>query len=108
MLLQSGFGLEAVAAESLFVRVLYGGAVVAAVVIWSGIANPWRTLMRIMTPLIYCASTVYVLGRVFPEPHWGAAFTSMGLYAIAMIPVLPLLWSEMRRACRQSSFRVPK
>jgi len=96
--LKYGLGLEGVAAGSLVSRAAVGMAMLTVLAIAAGLDRPARLVMRAVLPLLWCAASVFVLGRWLPGTDLRSAALSLGLYLVLIAPLLPGVVRELRAA----------
>jgi hypothetical protein len=96
--LKFGLGLQGVAAGSLVSRAAVGMAMLAVLATAAGLDRPARLVMRAALPLLWCAASVFVLGRWFPGTDLRSAAISLGLYLVLIAPLLPGVARELRTA----------
>ncbi|HEX5436125.1 MAG TPA: oligosaccharide flippase family protein [Gemmatimonadaceae bacterium] len=94
--LHTGGGLSAVAAAALAAQTGYGVMIVGLVMRTAGIDHPGRTLVRACIPLVWCLAAIWGLGRVLPGNDPASVAAALGVYALLLVPLLPV----MRRAVR--------
>lgn len=96
--LRVGAGLEGVAFAALVGQGMYGAAVLGLCAIASGMARPVWYTARALFPLVYYVTVVVALGRLLPDPTPGSLALALLLYAGAVLPWLPRIVREARRA----------
>lgn len=94
--LHVGAGLEGVAGAALFSQALYAGSVLAITASAAELDHPLRTAARGLVPLGWCALAVFGIGRLVPEATFTAFANSAGLYALALLPLLPAMRRQLR------------
>jgi O-antigen/teichoic acid export membrane protein len=100
-----GFGLLGVAVGALVSRSLTGAAVVGISAADAGKQRIGRLVVRVLWPLVWCASAVSFLGWLRPATDIGTTSVSMLLYLAALVPLLPMLVREFGRLSRGSAER---
>jgi O-antigen/teichoic acid export membrane protein len=100
-LLASGAGLEAVAVGAVFSQALYASAVLDVGAKVAGLNGP-GFLVRVLTPLGWCVTVVAAIGAVIPGTDPRSLAASAAAYTLALLPLYPALWSDLRKLARRS------
>jgi O-antigen/teichoic acid export membrane protein len=95
--LNSGLGLEGVAAAALLGHMVFAGALLRVIVRETGIADAGRFVLIILLPLAWSAVAVIIVGHLFPgfDPH--SAALGLVAYLLLLLPLVPGWRTEWRR-----------
>jgi O-antigen/teichoic acid export membrane protein len=95
--LRAGWGLEGVALMSLGARSAYGAAVLALNAYAAELPRVGWFVFCSLLPLGYCAGVVALIGHLYDGNDWNSQPKVLGLYTLLMLPLVPWIWSQLRR-----------
>jgi hypothetical protein len=96
--LQAGFGLGGVALGALISRSITGAAVVAVSVPSAGLRQSASLFAALLWPLVWSATAVWLIGLWRPGSDLVSTAAALGVYALALLPLLPTAFTAVRRA----------
>jgi murein DD-endopeptidase MepM/ murein hydrolase activator NlpD len=101
--LRSGLGLQGVAAAAVVSNAAFGLAALGLVARLAQPTHPARFLVKAALPFLWCALAVVVIGAARPGLGLSHTLTSLGLYLVAILPLLPGGLIELRKVRRFAS-----
>ncbi|MGH7536551.1 MAG: hypothetical protein ACREMG_13360, partial [Gemmatimonadales bacterium] len=95
--LLAGAGLEAVAAVSFLVQVVYAGAVLRLNLREGGVAREGHFLIQLLLPLLWCTAAAVAAGHLASGATPLRMALALPIYLVLMVPAVPGIVREWRR-----------
>jgi len=95
--LLAGAGLEAVAAVSFLVQVVYAGAVLRLNLREGGVAGEGHFLIQLLLPLLWCTAAAVAAGHLASGATPLRMALALPIYLVLMVPAVPGIVREWRR-----------
>lgn len=103
--LTAGHGIGGVAGATFAGHLLFAALVLRLNVRETGLSQPDRLLLGVLLPLVWCTAAVWISGRLFAAPDLPSALGAVGVYALLLLPLLPV-WREEWLRLRDAGARI--